>query len=220
MIFEALVFIIVFAYLPNHQQFRAFFSQLIKGKDIGQKIEDKFITDLVKRKTGLRVKEIFVFNLEKPMGMMPGLPFNPHMILTKGLLKTFSKSELECVVLHEAGHCLLWHVVKAVGVFVILASLGVFILYQLSLNYIYVLLLAMVMGVVFNNVGRLFEYEADYFAVKRMMNPKGMINATEKFKKFYGNKNTILHKLFYVGVPYEDRIKIAEKRLNALKGYN
>lgn len=219
MIFNVLVFLIIFGYLSNHVQFRGFFVQLKKSKVGGEKIEDKFITKLLKDKTGLNVKEIFLFDLNRPMGMMPGLPFKPHMILTRGLYKNFNKDELEYVVLHEAGHCLSWHLVKAIAIFSILAIVGIALIIRMNMSLIFSAGLGIVLVVIFNNLARLLEYEADYFAVKRVENPKGMITATEKFAKAYGGGLNIsfwrklFHRAFYVGVPYSDRIRIAKTEI-------
>lgn len=221
MVIEFLVFLLIFAYLSNHMQFRAFFAQILKGKNIGKKVQDKYLIDLVKNKTGLHLKEIFVFDLDKPLGMMPGLPFKPHMILTRGLLERFNKSELEYVVLHEAGHCLLWHVVKAVVIFIVLAILGSILILQYDFSVVYSILLAVILAIIFNNLSRLLEYETDNFAVSKMTDPKGMITATEKFKSYYGDRKSfwgqLLYKLFYVGVPYSDRIKTANQEIKRRK---
>lgn len=217
MILEFLVFLIIFGFLGNHQQIRAFLKQIKKGKNIGEKIEDKYLIDLIKEKTGLKLEYIAVFDSEKPMGMMSGIPFKPHMILTKGLLKNFNKSELEYVVLHEAGHCLLWHVVKAIAMFIILAILGAGLIFQYHLSMIYSTLLAVIVAIIFNNLSRLLEYETDNFAVSKITDPRGIISATEKFKNYYGDRKTfwkqLLYRLFYLGVPYNERIKIAQKEI-------
>ena len=66
-------------------------------------------------------------------------------------------------------------------------------------------------------MSRIFEYEADNFAVKHITNPSGMITATQKFEKAYASRelvrhdeDTILGKFIYVGIPYNERVRNAE----------
>ena len=56
---------------------------------------------------------------------MAGLPFWPKIILSEGLYKSFNRDELEWVILHEAGHCVLWHNLQAflIQVFILLFTL-------------------------------------------------------------------------------------------------
>src|SRR3989339_561872 len=112
-IIKVIIFIIIFLIITNWFQIYSF-SKLIVGKKIKtSSIKDSWINKTVKKKTGLSLLNITLFHDKKMYGLMAGLPFWPKMILSEGLYKNLNRDELEWVILHEAGHCVLWHNLEA-----------------------------------------------------------------------------------------------------------
>ncbi len=114
---------------------------------------------------------------------MAGLPFWPKMILTESLLKNFNKDELEWVILHEAGHCVLWHNLKAFLIELSFLTFGIFVIYLYRLNLLGGILSAVILSLLCIQAIRwLIEYQADKYSIERVDNPKGVITAQEKFR--------------------------------------
>jgi len=103
-----IIFIILFLVIVNWFQIISFSSLFVGPKIKTSTIKDEWIKNVVKKKTGLNLFDVTLFHDKKMYGMIAGLPFWPKMILSTGLYKSFNKDELEWVILHEAGHCVLW----------------------------------------------------------------------------------------------------------------
>lgn len=220
---EYLIFTFIYLLICNWFQIKAFVFAFLKPKERISIIKDKWISAVIKRKTGLSLKRIILFNSDKLFGMMPGIPWKPELILSRGLYKGLDKDELEWVILHEVGHCVLWHVVKGAFIQLFFLISGFFILnkLQLSVTALFVILLAslFISIICIQVIRQLIEYEADNFSITKVDNPKGVITAQEKFKKenktnwFYSEQN-IFRKLFYWNIYPSQRIKMAQLRLN------
>lgn len=183
-------------------------------------IQDEYIQDLVLNNTNHEIKNIKLVNTDKPYGMMVGIPTKPQLILSKGLYDNFGKLEIEYVVLHESAHYKYAHTIQQVLFFIIFIAVGLAVLkfmhYDQNKLVLLSVLLGFVLGIIYLQVARIHEYQADRYAVKHISDPRGMIEATKKFESFYKNgptRNKILYMIFYRGVPYEERIKMAEKEL-------
>lgn len=152
-----------------------------------------------------------------------GIPGRPIMILSSALYKTFNNSEKEYVILHEAGHSKLNHSIKEAVVFIVLFIVMVFVQRDFfATNSLFTaLLLGVAAGISNIQIARLFEHEADNFAVRRMADPQGMIGATKKFidayKKITPPENSFVHLLFYRGAPYSKRIAKAQIEMERRK---
>jgi Zn-dependent protease with chaperone function len=173
--------------------------------------------------TGIPMSHIRIVNSDKPYAMMAGLPGNPQMIISKNLYSTFSKDELEYVILHETAHYKYNHTLKELGVFIFsyLFCALIFMIVKDSFAWIVSIpLLALAITISNIQIARLFEHQADEYAARKMHNPHGMISATKRFMAFYGSnppETSRRRKLFYRGNPYSERIRIAEKELKIRK---
>ncbi len=220
MIISCLLFTLIFLYIPLWVPINLFLSSLGKKRPPISSIENKQLQQLILNKTGVAIKSIKISQSVCPFGMMIGIPSHPQLILSRNLYETFSPKELEYVVLHEAGHYKLGHGIKELIIGLVLFFIGLFIIN----NFIFLpsmftaVMLGIVFGVIMIRIGRMHEYQADYFSLKKMTDPTGMISATNKFRGFYGksyteNRNKLLQFLFYRGNPYANRIKMAEKEI-------
>lgn len=190
-----------------------------KGKKPLTLVKDKKLIDLLFRKTGLHLANIRVSASPKLWGMMIGLPKYPYMILSEALYKKFNKDELEYVILHEIGHYLLAHSAKLAVLFISFLAMSFVLLGDISNPSVWAFA-GIVVGLIQIQMSRLCEYEADAFALKHITNPKGMITATHQFESAYKNFDVIRHdedifvgRLIYMGIPYNQRVRTAEKEI-------
>lgn len=152
---------------------------------------------------------------------MIGIPTKPQLIFSRGLYDSFSPDEMEYVALHEAGHYTLWHGVIELIAGITLLVIGILILKKIdifSFSIVMSFILGLFFGVLMTQLGRMHEYQADSYALARMTNPEGMIQATNKFRnyhgqKYTGNNNKIIQFMFYRGNPYENRIIMAKNEI-------
>lgn len=167
-------------------------------------------------KTGLRLLDITLFHDKKMYGMMVGLPFWPKMILSEGLYKKLNKDELEWVILHEAGHCVLWHNLKTFVIELLFLTIGIFAIYFYKLSFIYSSLLSFILGLICIQVIRwVIEYPADKFSIERVDNPKGVITAQDKFKKsqhknFFSSEKSLGRYFLHWNISRSKRIEMAK----------
>ena len=214
-----IIFTLFFLIIVNWFQILSF-SSLIIGPKIKTKIvKDKWIHDVVKKKTGLSLFNITLFEEKKMYGMMAGLTFWPKMILTRGLYKSFNKNELEWVILHEAGHCVLWHNLQVVLIEITILLCGIFLIQTFELNLVLTLALSLILSFACIQIIRWgIEYIADKYSIDRINNPKGVITAQDKFRRNYyknpfNDKKSILRFLLYWNITQSKRVKMAKRRL-------
>jgi Zn-dependent protease with chaperone function len=173
--------------------------------------------------TGIALKNCKIIDSEKPFAAMFGFPGNPYMVLSKNLYTTFKKDELEYVILHEAAHYKYNHSLKELCVFLFsyLFCALLFAFVKDTFAWIITIPLLTLVIVISNiQIARLFEYQADEYAARTMKNPQGMITATRRFIKFYGEnppESSLKRKLFYRGTPFSERIRIAKKEIEKRK---
>lgn len=184
-----LVFFLSFFLIVNRYWVKSFFEGLVRAKVRSKDIKDPKILKFIKSKTGLSLKKIKLLDTDTTWGMMAGLPGIPYMVIARDAYENLSNDELQWLYLHEAGHYKLWHNLKMIFLQLGFLVSGYFIL---QTNF-YPLLLAALLGVIFaiiyTQIVRNFEYEANYFALKRMDNPKGLKNLYKKVeKRWYKNK--------------------------------
>lgn len=222
MIINFLIFTIIFIYLANWFQVNIFIKSLISPKVSVRFIRDNWITSTIKRKTGLNIQRIVIFNTKKMFGMMPGLPFKPEMILSQGLYKNLKRNELEWVILHEAGHCLLWHNLKIAITQIILLLSGLFLINKIGSLVWLSIVTAIVLSVISAKISKFFETEAEWFSVSRMDDPKGMINGALKFQVAYPKSGwfKLRNLLWRWNISNAERVIIAEKELVRRKGFD
>jgi hypothetical protein len=211
------VFTGVFVYLTNWFQINTFVISLLHPRKSIKTIKDDWIISTVKQKTGLTLKRIIVFKNQQLFGMMPGIPLRPELILSSALYKKLDRDEMEWVILHEAGHCVLWHVVKSGVVELTFLVLG---LWLVSQKPIFSFIMGVILSLLCIQVLRLFEYEADKYSIDRVANPQGVITAQEKFRQsrnpdreWLYSEQSIFRNLLFWNIMPSQRIAIAKERL-------
>lgn len=208
-----LLFVFFYLVICNWFQLRSFLSIIAGPKYKTSFIDDKWIKSIVKKKTGLSLLNIIIFHDKKLYGMMVGLPFWPKMILSEGLYKSLNKDELEWVILHEAGHCVLWHNLQAFFIQIGILSFGIYTMSLFKLPLLLTSLYAIFLSLVCIQILRWgIEYVADRYSINRVDNPKGVITAQDKLRKSNGKKG-ILRFLFYWNISPTKRIEMARQRM-------
>lgn len=211
-----MIFILIFIILCNWFQLLSFLSIIIGPRYKISSIDDKWIKSQVKKKTGLSLLNITIFHDQKLYGMMMGLPFWPKMILSEGLYKSFNKDELEWVILHEAGHCVLWHNLQAFFIQIGILSFGVYSMSLFKLSLFLTSIYAVLLSFVCIQILRWgIEYVADRYSINRVDNPGGVIAAQEKLRKSHKVKG-VLRFLFYWNISPTKRIEMAKQRMRKL----
>lgn len=212
-----LLFILVYILICNWFQIQSFLSILIGPKYKTSSVNDTWIKAVVKKKTGLSLLDITLFHDQKMYGLMTGFPFWPKMILSEGLYRTLNRSELEWVILHEAGHCVLWHNLQAFLIQIGILSFGIYtvLLFKLPLPLIF--LYAMFLSFVCIQILRWsIEYVADSYSITRVDNPKGVITAQDKFrnasaKNLFHSEKSIFRFLLHWNIYPSKRIDMARQ---------
>lgn len=212
------IFTVIFFLIVNRHWIRSLIEGLVKPKVKSKNLNDKNILNFIESKTGLKLQNIKLIDTRATWAMMSGLPSRPYLILSYDAYRNFSKDEFQWLLLHEAGHFLLLHNIKMIFLQLGFLALGFYILLQFNL-YLEPLLLSILLAILFSilyvQATRRFEYEANYFALSKMDNPKGLKNMYEKARKRWMNKgrkeDTLWHKLFNVWVLdiYKDLVKKA-----------
>ena len=214
-----MVFTLLFLTIANWFQIIKFSSLFIGPKIKTSLVKDDWIQNTVKKKTGLTLLDITLFHDKKMYGMMAGLPFWPKMILSTGLYKSFNKDELEWVILHEAGHCVLWHNLQSFLIEMIILLSGIYLIQVNKISFSFILILSLLLGFICVQIIRwTTEFVADKYSINRVDNPKGVITAQEKFRKShyknpFNDEKSILRFLIHWNITPSKRIEIANKRL-------
>lgn len=216
-----IVLCFIFFFIPtNWFQLITFVSLIIGPKIQTSRLEDKWILTKIKDKTGLKLKDITLFHDKKPYGMMAGLYPFPKLILSSELYKIFNKDELEWVILHEAGHCVLWHNFIAFFIEALFFFFGLIMIINFKLNFLLTIILSVLLSILsVQSIRKLVEYEADKYSISKVTNPKGVITAQAKFKNYYQNslfnsERSIIRKLFHWNISPSERIRMAKTRMS------
>lgn len=168
------------------------------------------------KKTRLPLSIKILDEKEKMIGFMIGSPpFKPLMLFSEKLYKAFTDDEMQWVILHESGHYLMWHNLKFAISQLTIFILGLYFIIRLRIDILLSILIFIVLSITYIHIAKIFEYQADGYAAKNMDNPEGMITGNIKMreanKKFVQNK--FVKNFLIIGLPYEERIKIARKQL-------
>ncbi len=218
-VLESLILSIIFLVVSNWFQLFSFLRLIVGPKIKTSFVDDKWIKSIVKEKTGLSLLDITIFQEKRMHGMMAGLPFWPKMILSEGLYKNFNKDELEWVILHEAGHCVLWHNLEAFLIEIFILVFGIYTILLTKMNILLIPLFSLALSFVCIQIIRwVVEYAADKYSIDRVGNPKGVITAQDKFRKNYyknpfNDENSIFRFLLHWNIYPSKRIEMANKRL-------
>ena len=217
MIFSIIIFVVLFLFASNYFQIVTFASLAVGTKIKTSRVVDKWILKTIKVKTGLILKDLTIFHDAKPYGMMAGLPPFPQLIISEKMYKTFDHDEMEWVILHEAGHCVLWHNLEAVIIEIISMSVGVYFIKTFHPNVLLTIILSLIISIIsVQIIRRLIEYEADKFSISRVTNPQGVITAQAKLRKYYkdtlfNSEKSIIRKLFHWNISPSLRINMAKE---------
>ncbi len=210
------LFTLIFLGIANWGTVIYFLFHLIKPKQKLTTINDKRFISNVKNKTGLDVV-IKIMDIDQMIGfMISSPPFPAVMVFSRKLFDSFNRDEKEWVILHESSHYFMWHSLKfALSQFTLLI-VGIFIINNFVVNegIVLTLLIGLLLGLLYVQIAKIFEYEADNFAAKNMDDPKGMVTGNIKMRNDYNGfwQNKIFKNFFSIAVSYEDRIKMAEKQ--------
>ena len=214
-----ILFIIFFLAVVNWFQIISFSSLFIGPKIKRTTIKDEWINKIVKIKTGLTLLNITLFHDKKMYGMMAGLPFWPKMILSTGLYESLDKDELEWVILHEAGHCVLWHNLQSFFIEMITLAFGIYLIKISNINLFFIPIHAILSSIVAIHLIRwTTEYVADKYSINLVDKPKGVITAQDKFRKnyaknFMNDEKSIFRFLFHWNIYPSQRIEMAKRRM-------
>ena len=189
-----------------------------------KKVTDKRILDIIKNKTGVQLPYFLLFDDPFTLGMMAGIPGKPQMFLSQ---RTYTgdysqKDEQEWVLMHEAGHYVLGHSVKE-GIYeLIFLIVGIAILltvHNIVFQLIASVILAVILGLLTIKIGKYHEYEAENYALRKVTNPQGMIEAGKRgiagWKREKLPERSILHRLFdrWEISMYYQRMALAKKEI-------
>lgn len=209
-----LLFVILFIYLTNWQAIVAFFNGSFFSKTKSFPYKNDWLFNFLKEKTEIEFKfkkaisdYYTAFSLFFPLGTI---------VFSSKVLEDFNKDEVEWISLHEAGHRVYIHGYKYIPISLIFIVFGIVILYHHNNPINNFFTIAFLLTPIYQQITRLFERQADTYAVKNMTNPKGMITANEKFAKASKSRiyrNDILRTLFTPHLSYEERIKMAEEEI-------
>jgi len=216
---ELIIFCVVFLFITNWFQVLTITSAFTRGNISKMGLKDKWLYDTVYKKTGLKLLSITLFKDRRMYAMMAGLPIWPKMILSEGLYKNLNKDELEWVILHEAGHCVLWHNLKTMLIQLIFVLIGFYLIYFNRMNLFAGILLATIYSFGCIQVIRwLIEYQADMYSIERVDNPNGVITAQKKFRNakyrnLFRDERSIWRFLLHWNIYPKKRIDMAKARL-------
>jgi|SRR3989339_1374780 len=219
MTLSIIIFVLFFLTLVNYFQLVTFASLIIGSKIKTSTIVDEWIIKTIKEKTGLALKNITIFHDKRPYGMMGGIYPFPILIISEEMYKSFNHNEMEWVLLHEAGHHLLWHNLEAIIIEGITMFLGIKLIYLLLLNVFWSGILSAFFSILTVQIIRyVIEYQADKFSIKRVTNPQGVVTAQAKLRKYYNislfnSEKSLIRIFLHWNISPDLRIKMAKSRL-------
>lgn len=213
------LFVLSFFLIVNRYWIRSFLEGFTTGRAKSKDIKDQKILNLIKNKTGLKLTKVKLLDTNKTWGMMAGIPSMPYMVIAKDAYENFTEDEMQWLLLHEAGHYILWHNIKMMLLQLFFIILGLLILMNFN-TYINLFILSLGLGIIFaivhTQIARKFEYEANYFAISKMDNPKGLSNmlvkAQQRWRKKGLKEDTLWQRLFNVWLL--DIYRDLDKRVN------
>lgn len=218
------IFSVIYLYLCNWFRIKTFWGVLSKPRSGSSIVKDSYIFSVVRKKTGIKLKRIFIFETGEVFGMMPGLPIKPELILSRGLYEKLNRDELEWVILHEAAHCKFWHPLKLAITQISILVFGAWCVWFFKVNIVFSGILAFLLSLFCIRIARHFEYRAEKFAINNVDNPTGVITAQDVFGKSKGSESkwlwdekSFVRKYLFSNILPSERIAMAKKRINIEK---
>jgi Zn-dependent protease with chaperone function len=211
-IFSSIIYFVV----CNWIQLYYLLGNLIKPKHKLITVNGKGLLSKLKKKTGIDLVIKTMSERNKAIGFMVSMPpFKPMMIFSERLYQLLNKDEFEWVALHESAHYLKWHNLRFALVQIIVLMIGIDSLQIFSMLTRFITPYFILLSIVYIQLVKHFEYQADLYAIKKMDNPKGLITAMTKMRKInkFLNYNGFLYRLLVIQVPYDERIKMAKNEL-------
>jgi Zn-dependent protease with chaperone function len=214
MTISLVAYLLVYIFLTNWIRIKAVFGSTIK-KPVSY-TNRKFILKY-KEKTGIEFL-VRIIKSDTISGAMAGLPCKPLMILSDKVFSELTEDERDWIICHEAGHCVKWHVLQTIVIWIGVFLLGILVINHYQYNLFASTLTGIIISILFYQLERYFcEYQADLYSMEKVDNLNGMIYANQKMRKntkslFY--KHKLLTFLFTPHISYDTRIKMAQDRLN------
>jgi STE24 endopeptidase len=191
---------------------------------------------------GFKVKGVFSFDMSKTTkkanAAFTGMGRTKRIILGDTLLSGFSDDEIETVFAHELGHYKKGHIRKNILISFISTFIELYLIYLIYSNFLTVVgfqhswdigalpLLAIISGILgflssplFSSLSRMFEYEADRFAIGTTKNFDSFRSMMEKlaFQNLTDEEpNKLVEFWFHSHPSIKRRIKAGEKYYNIL----
>lgn len=212
-------FFIIFIYLVNWMQIGTFLTKFISPKLSYKIVSDQRVTNLIMKKTGVKIEKFYLLNSDNPFGGMFSLFGKPILMLSDELYNNFNKDELEYVLLHEIGHYLYSHSLQNILGQTVLGLIGVYIINFFGLNIIPSSIFGIIFALIFVEFAKWHERQVENFAVKKIANPNGMVTAAHKLKKraktglFY----EIRRRYFVWNIMPSERMAIAQSEIDRRK---
>jgi Zn-dependent protease with chaperone function len=213
--FSLFIFLAVYSYITHWTNFRYLAKRLLSPGRHFSSFNNQAVLDHLKSATGLQF-DMHLVDSPRIFGMMPGVPNRPVMLVSQGAVERLSPDGLEWLLLHEAAHCLHWHAVFSGLIFVAVGSVGLAMIGTLQLGWWWSLFLAVIFSVMWFQLNRLLELQADEYALAHMQNPQGMIEANEIMEKMVDTpiyKDELLHRLFTPHLTFRQRVEMARAKL-------
>lgn len=208
--------ILIYIGICNWIQLYYLLGNLIKPKHKITTVDGKGLLPKLKKKTGLDLVIKTMSEKNKAIGfMVSSPPFKPVMIFSERLYKLLTKSEFEWVVLHESAHYLKWHNFRMALVQIIVILIGIDLMKIFPILNNLIIPYFIFLSIIYIQLVKIFEYQADSYAIKKMDNPKKLLAAVTKMRKInkFLNNNELLYRLLVIQVSYDDRIKMVKNEL-------
>lgn len=213
-----IVFTLIFLCVSQWVMFPTMLSGVFRATQTSRVERDPEILSFLHKEGKMKLDSYRVINSDKPFAAIGGIPGFPQLYISRPLLDTFTPDEMRYVLMHEVGHVERQHVFREVMLMIAIISMVWSLFAKIHLwqkprktQLILACFAGVFLGVIMIQFERIHEYEADYFAIKHLENPQGMVTAAGKLKEAWGTpeRQTLLRELFYRGVPYEARVSMA-----------
>ncbi|MEI6887546.1 MAG: M48 family metalloprotease [bacterium] len=214
LIIKIIIIILVYFGLTNWVQIKFLLGNLFRPKSKGRIVDYKKMTDLVKQKTGLNITIKELSEQRHMIGfMLTQRPLKPVMVFSQKMLSSFNFDELEWVVLHESAHYMKFHNYKLIATNIFCFLIAYLLIMLLNLPFLVALIVIVIFSIVYIQCAKIFEYEADRYAIGNVNNPEGVITGNLKMKDSKISKNILFSKLFVIAVPSDKRIQMAKEEI-------
>ncbi len=194
------IFTVAFVYLTQMALIKMFAKSFLKPKETILPFKDKHLLKKLQKITGINF-DIKIIKSEKFFGAMHGIPTKPVMTLSTKALEILDKGQIEWVVLHEAGHCLGYHVVILIVSFMSLLISGIYFISH-SNSGLFSVLVSLLVAFTLNII---YQQKANIKFKKRAL----------KYRSVYNSE--ILLFLFAPHISYSNRILMARNEIERRK---